>query len=116
MDEGVGVCQTIEALSAQYPFVQAVWLSRNYGQHAATLAGMASATGDWVVTIDEDGQQDPANIGAMLDCALSASLQLVYAQPITQAEAIRQAADAYSRTRLTPRIRARLRHWLAGNA
>lgn len=74
--------QTIEALSAQYPFVQPVWLSRNYGQHAATLAGMASATGDWVVTIDEDGQQDPANIGAMLDCALSASLQLVYAQPI----------------------------------
>lgn len=74
--------QTIEALGVQYPFVQPVWLSRNYGQHAATLAGMASATGDWVVTIDEDGQQDPANIGAMLDCALSASLQLVYAQPI----------------------------------
>lgn len=74
--------KTIESLGAQYPFVQPVWLSRNYGQHAATLAGMASATGDWVVTIDEDGQQDPANIGAMLDCALSASLQLVYAQPI----------------------------------
>ena len=74
--------KTIETLGAQYQFVQPVWLSRNYGQHAATLAGMASATGDWVVTIDEDGQQDPANIGAMLDCALSASLQLVYAQPI----------------------------------
>ena len=74
--------KTIETLAAQYQFVQPVWLSRNYGQHAATLAGMASATGDWVVTIDEDGQQDPANIGAMLDCALSASLQLVYARPI----------------------------------
>ena len=71
----------LEALSAQFPFVQPVWLSRNYGQHAATLAGMASATGDWVVTIDEDGQQDPADIGCMLDSALSASLQLVYAQP-----------------------------------
>lgn len=71
----------LDALSAQYPFVQPVWLSRNYGQHAATLAGMASATGDWVVTIDEDGQQDPADIGCMLDSALSASLQLVYAQP-----------------------------------
>lgn len=73
--------KTIEALSAQYPFVQPVWLSRNYGQHAATLAGMASATGDWVVTIDEDGQQDPADIGPMLDSALASSLQLVYAQP-----------------------------------
>lgn len=73
--------RTLETLSAQYPFVQAVWLSKNYGQHAATLAGMASATGDWVVTIDEDQQQNPADIAAMLDHALASSLQLVYAQP-----------------------------------
>jgi glycosyltransferase involved in cell wall biosynthesis len=72
---------TLEALSAQYSFVRPVWLSRNYGQHAATLAGMASATGDWVATIDEDGQQDPVDIGGMLDVALAKSLQLVYAQP-----------------------------------
>jgi polyisoprenyl-phosphate glycosyltransferase len=71
----------MEALANQYSFVQSIWLSRNYGQHAATMAGMASATGEWVVTIDEDGQQDPADIGCMLDSAVSASLQLVYAQP-----------------------------------
>ena len=41
--------------------------------------------------------------------------RVIHAYP-TQAEAIRQAADAYSRTRLTPRIRARLRRWLARNA
>lgn len=73
--------RTLETLSAQYPFVQAVWLSKNFGQHAATLAGMASATGDWVVTIDEDRQQDPADIAALLDHALASSLQLVYARP-----------------------------------
>lgn len=73
--------KTIEILSIQYPFVRPVWLSRNYGQHPATLAGMASATGDWVATIDEDGQQNPADIGRMLDIALAESLQLVYAQP-----------------------------------
>ena len=73
---------TLEALSAQYSFVQPVWLSRNYGQHAATQAGMASATGDWVVTMDEDGQQNPEDIAAMLDSALHSSLQLVYAKPI----------------------------------
>ena len=73
--------KTIEYISVQYQFVQPIWLSRNYGQHAATLAGMASATGDWVVTLDEDGQQDPSDIGAMLDFALASSLQLVYARP-----------------------------------
>ena len=72
---------TLEALGAEYPFVQPVWLSRNYGQHAATMAGMASATGDWVVTLDEDGQQNPADIGSLIDCAVASALQLVYAQP-----------------------------------
>ncbi len=71
----------LEALEKKYPFVQLVWLSRNYGQHAASMAGMASATGDWVVTLDEDGQQDPADIARLLDTALDRSLQLVYAQP-----------------------------------
>lgn len=73
---------TLEGLAAQYPFVKPVWLTRNYGQHAATMAGMASATGDWVVTLDEDGQQDPADILLMLDTAIDRSLQLVYAEPI----------------------------------
>ncbi|HHJ34347.1 MAG TPA: glycosyltransferase [Gammaproteobacteria bacterium] len=71
----------MQRMGELYPFVQLVWLSRNYGQHAATMAGMASATGDWVVTLDEDGQQDPADIGRLLDSALNESLQLVYAQP-----------------------------------
>jgi undecaprenyl-phosphate 4-deoxy-4-formamido-L-arabinose transferase len=74
--------KTLEALSQRHKFVQPVWLSRNYGQHAATLAGMASATGDWVVTLDEDGQQNPADIGRMLDHAVAESLQIVYAQPL----------------------------------
>ena len=73
--------RVLEALGSQHSFVRPVWLSRNYGQHPATMAGMASATGDWVATIDEDGQQDPADIGHMLDRAISASLQLVYALP-----------------------------------
>lgn len=74
--------KTIEALASQYAFVRPVWLSRNFGQHAATLAGMASATGNWVATIDEDAQQNPADIGRMLDSALAGALQLVYARPI----------------------------------
>lgn len=71
----------LERLATEHAFVRPIWLSRNYGQHAATLAGMENAKGDWVATLDEDGQQNPADIAAMLDRALSASLQVVYAQP-----------------------------------
>ena len=74
--------RAIEALLKEHDFVRAVWLSRNYGQHAATLAGMAGASSEWVVTIDEDGQQDPADIGSMLDAALDGNLQVVYARPL----------------------------------
>lgn len=72
---------TIRLLDAQYEWVRPVWLSRNFGQHAATLAGMTSSGGDWIVTLDEDGQMDPSFIGGMLDTAYAAGAQLVYAQP-----------------------------------
>ena len=64
-----------------HDFVRPIWLSRNFGQHAATLAGMASSGGDWIVTLDEDGQHDPADIGAMLDVALAEQATVVYARP-----------------------------------
>ena len=77
------------------PFVRPIWLSRNFGQHAATLAGMASSGGDWIVTMDEDGQHDPAYIGAMLDAALTEQASVVYAKPTNPAPhgALRNAAS-----------------------
>ena len=73
--------QVLRDLAEQYPFVRPIWLSRNFGQHAATLAGMTSSGGDWIVTMDEDGQQDPAFIAAMIDCAYNDQAQLVYGTP-----------------------------------
>eukprot|EP01133_Synstelium_polycarpum_P028164 gene28163-34115_t len=58
-------------LERRFEQVRVVWLSRNYGQDAATIAGMAAATGQWIVTMDEDGQHDPVHIGAFLDTALT---------------------------------------------
>ena len=72
----------MSALASRLPFVIPVWLSRNYGQHAATLAGMASTSGDWVASLDEDGQHNPADIVHMLDVAAGKDVQLVYAQPL----------------------------------
>ncbi len=71
----------IRELESTYPFVKAVWLSRNFGQHSATMAGMASSGSEWIVTLDEDGQHNPADIGILLDTALAAQATLVYAKP-----------------------------------
>lgn len=75
----------IRELERRFPFVQGVWLSRNFGQHPATLAGISVSTGDWVVTMDEDGQHDPHAIGDMLDTALSQQADIVYADPVNAA-------------------------------
>lgn len=77
--------KTIKALAEAHSFVKPVWLSKNFGQHPATLAGMASSTGDWVVTMDEDGQQNPTDISLLLDTALREGAQLVYAKPANAA-------------------------------
>jgi polyisoprenyl-phosphate glycosyltransferase len=68
----------IRRLASTMPFVRPVWLSRNFGQHAATIAGMSSTGSEWIVTMDEDGQFDPNDIGKMLDVAFTEHAQLVY--------------------------------------
>lgn len=80
-DNGPDHSDTVmRALEERYPFVHILWLSRNFGQHAATIAGMAISTGRWIVTMDEDGQHDPASIGAFLDTAIRERAGVVYAR------------------------------------
>jgi polyisoprenyl-phosphate glycosyltransferase len=79
-----GSADVISSLAAKLPFVVPVWLSRNFGQHAATLAGMSRTKGDWIVTLDEDGQQDPRDLVRLLDAALDNDVELVYAEPTNE--------------------------------
>jgi undecaprenyl-phosphate 4-deoxy-4-formamido-L-arabinose transferase len=72
----------IRKLAAANPWIRPVWLSRNFGQHAATIAGMSSTGSEWIVTLDEDGQFDPNDIGALLDVAVQRHAQLVYGTPM----------------------------------
>ncbi|MGI8416540.1 MAG: glycosyltransferase [Nakamurella sp.] len=77
--------EVIRELELAHSWVKVVWLSRNFGQHPATLAGMASSGGDWIATLDEDGQHDPAAISTMLDVAMAERADVVYAKPTNEA-------------------------------
>ena len=94
--------RVIRELAASVPWVKPVWLSRNFGQHAATLAGMASSGGEWIATIDEDGQHNPREIEVLLDRALSERADLVYASPVNRAPHgfVRNAASKASKRTL----------------
>lgn len=80
-----GSADVIRELAREHAFVRPIWLSRNFGQHPATLAGMASSGGEWIVTMDEDGQHDPSAIGTLLDTALDQQATVVYAKPTNPA-------------------------------
>jgi undecaprenyl-phosphate 4-deoxy-4-formamido-L-arabinose transferase len=54
------------AAAEKYPRVKGLRLSKNFGQHAATICGMAHARGSWVITMDDDLEHPPESIPAML--------------------------------------------------
>jgi glycosyltransferase involved in cell wall biosynthesis len=59
----------LERAHQAHPEVVAIELRRNFGQTAAFAAGFDRARGTWIVTIDADLQNDPADIGKLLDKA-----------------------------------------------
>jgi glycosyltransferase involved in cell wall biosynthesis len=61
-----GTREKLAELVKSEPRLRVVELRRNYGQTAAMSAGIEHATGDVIVTIDGDLQNDPNDIPAML--------------------------------------------------
>lgn len=61
-----GTFEQLEAVSRADARVKVVRLRRNFGQSAATQAGLDAAAGDVIVTMDGDLQNDPADIPLML--------------------------------------------------
>src|SRR5436190_21752157 len=62
-----GSAAVLEQLAAGDARVKVVRLRRNFGQTAALQAGIDWSTGDILVTMDGDLQNDPADIPLLLD-------------------------------------------------
>lgn len=56
----------LKALHGKDPRHRYIFLNRNYGQSAALTAGLRHASGFIIATLDGDGQNDPADLQAML--------------------------------------------------
>jgi glycosyltransferase involved in cell wall biosynthesis len=71
-----GTAEVLSEVVPSEPEVMTVRLRRNFGKAEALMAGFRVATGDAVVTIDGDLQDDPAEIPALLE-RLEAGADLV---------------------------------------
>jgi undecaprenyl-phosphate 4-deoxy-4-formamido-L-arabinose transferase len=75
--------EVICRLAAQYPWIHAISLMRNYGQHNALLCGIRTARYGIIVTMDDDLQHPPEEIPKLL-AALAQGYDVVYGTPEEQ--------------------------------
>lgn len=68
----------IEKLAKQYSWVRGIDLAKNFGQHAALMAGFREAKGDIVVCLDDDGQTPADEVSKLLD-KIEQGYDVVYA-------------------------------------
>ena len=55
-----------------------VRLSKNFGQHNATLCGLSYAKHDLIITMDDDRRHKAENIQALIDCMKQTECDVVY--------------------------------------
>ena len=67
-----GICETNDK-------VKGINLAKNFGQHAALMAGFAQAKGDIVVCLDDDGQTPANEVGKLL-AGIENGADVVYAR------------------------------------
>lgn len=61
--------EIIQELASNDSRVRGIQLSRNFGQHAATICGFSHARGEWVMTLDDDLEHRPEYIPALYEKA-----------------------------------------------
>ena len=98
----------LDRLRAADPRVRVVTLDRNYGQSTAMIAGAEAARGEWVATLDADGQNDPGDLVAMWQ-------SIARGGPDGVVGVRRRRADSWLR-RVSSRVANRVRNRVLGDS
>lgn len=71
--------EVLLSLKQQYKEkLKLIRLTRNYGQHNALICGFQYAKGDFIITMDEDLQQDPADVIKLIKEQQKGDFDIVY--------------------------------------
>jgi undecaprenyl-phosphate 4-deoxy-4-formamido-L-arabinose transferase len=98
-----GSADLLRALHAQDPGVRVARFNRNYGQHAAVLAGFRMARGEVVVTIDADLQNPPEEVPRLLE-AIAAGAEVAGGRRVRRHDAWPRRLASRLVNRVTSRI------------
>jgi glycosyltransferase involved in cell wall biosynthesis len=95
----------LRQLQEDEPCLRIVQFRRNFGQTAAFTAGFDYARGEIIVTMDADGQQDPADIPRLLEVMEEGDYDLVSGWRQDRKEPF-----------LTRKLPSKIANWLIANA
>lgn len=98
--------QELRAAQREHPQLRTVRHRASCGQSTAVRTGVKAARSSWIVTLDGDGQNDPADIPAMLAARDAAGRADVLVA------GVRAARNDRIGKRLGSRLANRLRRWL----
>jgi polyisoprenyl-phosphate glycosyltransferase len=76
--------EIIKQLKNENKNITGIKLNKNYGQHNAILCGLNNSSGDFIITIDDDLEQNPEDISVLLNKLREEDLDLVYGIPSNQ--------------------------------
>ena len=75
-----GSWEVVQRICALNPLVKGLRFSRNFGQHSAIEAGLQHSTGEWVVVMDCDLQDQPEEIPAFFEASKQNNSKIVLAR------------------------------------
>lgn len=102
-----GTAAALRAARRRHPSLRIVRHAARSGQSAAIRSGVRAATAPWIVTLDGDGQNDPADIRPLVELAWQAAGD----GPVLVAGLRQKRQDSWSR-RLATEIANRVRQAL----
>jgi glycosyltransferase involved in cell wall biosynthesis len=73
--------EKIKQLKNTYSSVKGIRLNKNYGQHNVMLCGLNNCTGNYIITIDDDLEQNPKDIEQLYKIIVDKKLDVVYGIP-----------------------------------
>ena len=80
--------EVVERIAATDPRCKGIRLSRNFGQHYAITAGLEQASGEWVVVMDCDLQDQPEEIAKLLHAARTGAHDVVFGRRLRRRDSV----------------------------
>lgn len=72
------VWKSITQLIDENPKIKGISFARNFGQQSALLAGFRHTTGDYVISMDDDGQAPVESLNEMIELLINEDYDIVY--------------------------------------